>query len=114
VPEPQDRPQVPPAERRAEPRQNYSPFGFVWVVARPSLRPFRALARDFSEGGLSFLHDSPLEPGSVLALQLTARQADTSLIRTARVIHVTPAEGLWLIGCQVSPPFSTAELEGLR
>jgi hypothetical protein len=114
VSEPQDQPQAPPVQRRAEPRQNYSPFSFIWVVARPSLRPFRVLARDFSDGGLSFLHDSPLEVGSILALQLTVRQADTSLIRTARVIHATPAEGFWLIGCQVSPPFSAAELEGLR
>jgi hypothetical protein len=113
VPEPQDQPQAPPADRRAEPRRDCNPFRFVWVVARPSLRPFRAAARDFSERGLSFLHDSPLEAGSIFALQLTVRQADTSLVRTARVTHVTPMEDLWLIGCQVSPPFSAAELESL-
>jgi hypothetical protein len=113
VSEPYNQPQAPPAERRAEPYHGYNPFSFVWVVAQPSLRPFRAPARDFSEQGLSFLHDSALEAGSVLALHLTARRPDSSFVRTARVLHVTPMAGLWLISCQVSPPFSAAELEGL-
>jgi hypothetical protein len=50
--------------------------------------------------------------GSALALQLAA--GGTSRIRTARVVHDSEADGRWLIGGMVGPPFSAAELKGLR
>ena len=86
----------------------------VRVVARPSLRPFTAYAREASPAGLSFLHDCPLGVGTGLAIQLATGPRGVSRVRSARVVHVSEADGLWLIGCMVSPPFSAAELEGLR
>jgi hypothetical protein len=91
----------------------------VRVVARPSLRPFTAHAQDVNEGGLSFLHDVWLEEGTPLAVQLAtgprgSPRLRASRVRTARVVRVLAAHGLWLVRCTVSPPFSAEELEGLR
>jgi hypothetical protein len=83
-------------------------------MIRPSLRSFTVPAWDVCSAGISFLHDDPLEIGSVLALRLATGPRGVSYIRSARVVHVTEVDGALRVGCVVSPPFSTAELEGLR
>jgi len=68
---------------------------------------------EVSPAGISFLYDAPLEPDTVVALQVRAGLPGLSRVRTARVIHATEQGGSWRIGCQVSPPFSERELESL-
>jgi hypothetical protein len=100
-------------ERRSEPRRRCRGRGFALFVIRPSLRCFRVPVRDASTYGISFLHDRPLEVGTILALQLGAGMPAASWVRTARVVHATPQGEEWLIGCRVSPPLSVGELESL-
>src|SRR5579884_1492773 len=70
-------------ERRSEPRRKCRGRGFALFVIRPSLRCFRVPVRDASTYGISFLHDRPLEPGTILALQLGAGMPAASWVRTA-------------------------------
>ncbi len=98
---------------RSEPRRGCWPCLLVRLAIRPRFRSFKAYLRDVSASGIAFFLGSPLQPGTVLALQLKAGQPGTSLVRIARVVHATPREGRWLIGCRLSPPFSAAQLEKL-
>jgi hypothetical protein len=60
----------------------------VRLAVRPNFRSFPALLHDVSADGIGFLLDSPLDPGTVLALQLRSERPGTSVIRMARVVHV--------------------------
>lgn len=100
-------------EHRSQFRRRSRGKAFALFVARPSLKAFRVPICDASTYGISFLHDSPLEPETVLSFQLMAGKPGVSWVRTARVIHATPQHGKWMIGCQVSPPFSAQELESV-
>src|SRR5262245_46466326 len=60
----------------------------VQLAVRPSFRSFPALVHDVSADGIGFLLDRPLDPGTVLALQLRSERPGTSVIRMARVVHV--------------------------
>jgi hypothetical protein len=100
-------------ERRSQPRRRSRGSAFALFAVPPSLRAFRVTIWDAAPCGISFLHDAPLEPGDVLALQLGAGLPGVSWLRTARVAHATPHERGWLIGCRVSPPLSARELESL-
>jgi hypothetical protein len=79
---------------------------------RPNFQSHQVLLRDISPSGLGFLHDGPLETGTVVALQVRGNVTGTSRVRTARVAYATPYRGGWRIGCRVSPPFSVEEMEG--
>jgi hypothetical protein len=68
---------------------------------------------DVSLHGVSFLHDGPLERGTMLALQLGAGRLGCSWVHSARVVYATAQEGKWVIGCCISPPLSAMELESL-
>ncbi len=99
--------------QRSQFRRRSRGKAFALFVTRPSLKAFRVTIFDASPYGISFLHDVPLEPNTVLSFQLMAGKPGVSWVRTARVIHATPQEEKWVIGCQVSPPFSAQELESL-
>ncbi len=100
-------------ERRATSRQRCACGSFALFIIRPSFQCFRVPLWDVSPAGISFLHDVPLKPDTVVALQVRAGLPGLSRVRTARVIHATEQGGQWRIGCQVSPPFSERELESL-
>ena len=112
MPDPQDDKQA-AADPRCEPRHGCWQCPLVRLAIRPRFRSFKAFLQDVSASGIGFFLGSSLEPGTVLALQLKAGLPGTSLVRTAKVVHATPREGRWLIGCRLSPPFSAAELEAL-
>jgi hypothetical protein len=108
------RAEVHSSDRRREPRRPCCwEHTLIRVAVRPSFHPFPARVRDVFARGIGLLHQAPLEPGTVLALQLRAGVRGTSCIRTARVAHCAPYEEGWVVGCTVSPPFSEEELEGL-
>ena len=100
-------------EQRSQLRRRSRGKAFALFIARPSLKAFRVFICDASPYGISFLHDFPLEPKTILSFQLMAGKPGVSWVRTARVIHATPQQEKWVIGCQVSPPFSAQELESL-
>jgi hypothetical protein len=100
-------------EQRSRIRRRSRGKAFALFVARPSLKAFRVTICDASSYGISFLHNVPLEPNTVLSFQLMAGKPGVSWVRTARVVHSTRQQEKWVIGCQVSPPFSDQELESL-
>jgi hypothetical protein len=64
--------------------------------------------------GLSLLVQGPLQPGTVMAIQLQSQHLGVSGILSAQVKHVTPRSGdSWLIGCRLSRQLTRDELESL-
>jgi hypothetical protein len=108
-----DSPAPPAAERRREPRRPCPSRPLLRYVLRPGLRARWGYALDFTGRGLAFLAAEPVGCGSVLALRVEDGRPGGSIIRTGRVAHCGPVPGGWRIGCDVSPPFSPAELAAL-
>ena len=73
---------------RSQQRYHCRPRTVMRLAIRPSFQSFPALVHEVSAGGIAFLLDQKLEPGTVLALQLHGGQPGTSLIRMAHVVHV--------------------------
>jgi hypothetical protein len=69
------------------------------LAIRPEFRCRRALVLNVSSGGLGFLLDTPLEKGTVLAMELGAAEEETKGL-VARVVHSRPhpipVEAPWL------------------
>jgi hypothetical protein len=80
---------------------------------RPSFRSIQTRIRYARTTGLRFEYQTPLDRGTVLALQLQTGMTGISCIRTARVVGVIPEGDGYLIDCTLSPPFSPEELESL-
>jgi PilZ domain len=98
-------------ERRRQVRHICDPRPFLQLLVRPSFICRRAFVHNASEGGLGLVLQHPLEPGSVVALQLRRALHGVSRILSARVVHATPFPGGgWLIGCQLSSPLPPNEL----
>src|SRR2546430_15262988 len=62
----------------------------VRLLERPSFKCLMAMVANFSARGLGLIFHRPLEPGSVLALQLRRRHHGLSRILSVRVVHATP------------------------
>jgi hypothetical protein len=76
------------AEQRTQKRYRCPKHLVVRYAIKPTFRNYPALVHDISVNGIGFLVDGPLEQGTTLALQLRGGSPGTSLIRTARVMHV--------------------------
>jgi hypothetical protein len=100
-------------ERRCQPRRRSRGHIFALFTIPPNPTGFRVPVWDASLSGISFLRDYPLKPETILSFQLAAGLSGVSWVRSAQVVHATPHEGKWLIGCRVNPPFSERELEDL-
>jgi hypothetical protein len=58
------------------------------------------LIRDLSLTGIGLVSAWPLEPGTVIAVQLENWAGGLAVIKTAEVRHATPLPGEgWLLGC---------------
>jgi len=100
-------------ERRSDLRRRCRGNTVAQFVIRPSFRCFRVTLWDASPRGISFLHDAPLAQGTILGVQLGVGRSDASYVRAAHVVHATPRMGKWLIGCRLSPPLSSTQLDYL-
>jgi hypothetical protein len=85
----------------------------VRFTIRPSFRAIRTTIRYASATAISLEYYSPLDPGTVLAVQLQTGLCGMSCVRMARVTGARPEEGGYLIDCTLSPPLSREELEAL-
>ncbi len=102
-------------DRRASVRKEVSEGSLqLTILVRPGMRKYQVSAADISNFGIGFLMDESLPLGSVLAVQQHVLIPGRSWIRSGKVIHATPRGDRWLIGCEVSPPFSKQELEVLQ
>jgi hypothetical protein len=75
-------------EGRTQKRYRCREEQVVRLALKPTFHNFSALVHDLSRNGIGFLLQEPLDIGSVLALQLRGGQKGTSLVRTAKVVHV--------------------------
>ncbi len=78
----------PGVEGRTQKRHSCRYKQIVRFAVRPTFQNFQALVHDVSVSGLGFLLDKPLEPGTVLAVQLQGGRHGTSMVRTAKVVHI--------------------------
>ena len=53
----------------------------------------------------------PLEPGTLLQVQFRHALVPD---RVAKVIHASPNDTGWLVGCEITLPFSETEVEALQ
>ncbi|MBL8797777.1 MAG: PilZ domain-containing protein, partial [Planctomycetia bacterium] len=69
-----------------------------------------ARVRDISGGGISLITSTPLEPGSLLTIELTTDAAADSQLLAYLVRSVPQADGVWENGCIFSLELSDEEL----
>jgi hypothetical protein len=100
------------AERRMAERHFCRRRPEVRLLTRPGLQVLNARVENVSSNGLRLLVGGPLEPGTILGLQL--RNDRPSLIQSARVVYAKQhSEGEWAVGCKLSVPLSAGELKSL-
>jgi hypothetical protein len=105
--------------------------GVLRLAVRPEFRGRRALMLDISSGGIGFVLQEPLEPGTVFVFEVTSEQGLDAVGRLARVRHCRPhptppdapwlptasgtptAEHAWFVGCAFDQPLSDAEIKQL-
>lgn len=101
-------------ERRNGPREDCDQSVSLTILVRPQMRKYQVVVVNAGIRGLAFLMDEPLQTGAVLALQRQIRIPGQSWIRSGKVTHSTQRGEKWLIGCELTPPFSREELESLQ
>lgn len=85
------------------------------ILVRPRMEKFQVLLREISVNEVLIHVHSPLEAGSVLAMQRIVPYPGTSWIRSGKVQEVLSQEdGSALVSCSMSPPFSKEELDALE
>jgi hypothetical protein len=97
-------------DRRTSPRAQPRKTTLGRVIATQPTHSLAALVQDVSARGIGLLANTPLEPRSLLWLEL----AGISPLG-ARVAHATRQEdGTWLLGCELIEPFDGDTLSGLK
>ncbi len=100
------------AERRSCGRYHYRRQPIVRFLVRPNFQPGRGFLRDLSRHGLALLLTRPLDPGTVLFVQLRGGRRGVTHTQLARVVHAAEqSPGRWLVGCELTCPLSDAQLQ---
>jgi hypothetical protein len=69
-----------------------------------------ALLRDLSTSGVGLMARAPIEPGTMLSVELLT-WAGGAVTHQAQVVHLTPMRGgTWLLGCEWERPLDDNEL----
>lgn len=107
---------VPKSDRDRRRAVRY-PCGYRTMLQAISLRDIPAVpvqVRDISATGIGLMCRSPVAPGTFLFVELQSMVDGSARRLRARVVHATrQANGLWLLGCELTDPLSPAELQGL-
>jgi hypothetical protein len=102
------------AEHRGEVRHLSRHRPTIRLLARPGLQRLKGVVRDVSTSGIGLELNQPLEPGTILVLELQGRHVGVSRIQSAVVMNASPLGGdTWLIGCKMKIPFSDFDLQCL-
>jgi PilZ domain len=105
----------PTPDRRQSVRFRCPDFPEVQYLLHGQGQTGRALLRDLSAEGVGLLTASAVGAGTALLVQLPGAGPGTTSTQLARVAHATPqAVGDWLIGCRLTPPLSSQDLDRLR
>lgn len=76
--------------------------------------PWPAAVLDFSPGGMRLLASRPVEPRTLLRVELEAGDGQTSRKVLARVSHCSAQEGgKWILGCAFANELSDADVRAL-
>ncbi len=85
---------------RQHPRLVCVDGGVLRLAVRPEFRGRRALILDISAGGIGFVIEDPLEPGTEFVFEVTSEAGPAMVGRLARVRHCrphpVPADAPWL------------------
>jgi hypothetical protein len=98
-------------ERRYRPRLLSCQFVFIGPHGDPSASHQLASLWNVSPGGLGLFLTGPVGAGTLIHVQFPNT---TVRDRVAKVVHCSPNEDGWLVGCQVQLPLSQAELQALQ
>jgi hypothetical protein len=101
-------------KRRTEPRYQCPPATSGRVTGRSGVPPRRVWVLNLSHGGAGLLSDQPLEPETLLVVQLRSNAQDRVYEVPARVVHSTKqVSGDWIVGCEFSARLGEDDLEAL-
>ena len=98
-------------ERRAEPRHASGHVAFVRNENEPEAAFQNATIWDVSALGVGLLLGEPVERGTVL--HLSCRHLAVRDLK-ATVVHSSPKEHGWLVGCELDRRLSLEELHALQ
>lgn len=100
----------PRLERRAVPRLPAARVTSCGVISLPNQVPLKVQIRDLSASGIGLMNECALENGTFLVITLRAGRFER--VVSARVVHATEQkDGSWLLGCVLSRPLTSEELD---
>jgi PilZ domain len=106
--------QTAPIERRDGSRYTCEDFNNLTILVRSRMQKHQVVVFNISATGIAFIMDVPLKPGEVVAFQRYILAPGQSWIRSGKVNQATKRGDKWLIGCELTPPFSAEELNAIR
>jgi hypothetical protein len=101
----------PSIQQRSEPRYHCPRLARVSPQKGPKNLSRLSIVRNISANGIGLLLTRPVEPGTLLDVELRSRSIVT---RVAQVVHSSKQEDGWLVGCTLTNPLSDPELQQLR
>ena len=102
---------MPSGERRAAARRRYLEGPLLCFLVLGSAHHRSATFRDVSISGVGLLVGSPLEPGTLIYLQVPGEEEESIRSLRARVVRAARWEdGSWLVGCEFARGLTPEEL----
>jgi hypothetical protein len=87
--------------------------GMLPVVVESGLLAWAVAVDNISPRGLGMRLERPLDPGTLLPVQLLNRSGNFWHLKVMRVVHATPADEGWLVGNVFLAQFSDDEFRVL-
>jgi hypothetical protein len=101
----------PDGDRRATDRYPSNALIVCRPLALPKKESLAALVQDVGRRGISLVLRYPLNPGTVLVIDLSDLTGGAPEPILARVVHVQPrAGGRWLVGCALQKELTEQQL----
>jgi hypothetical protein len=98
-------------DRRAQPRRLGCQFVYVRRRAEPEVTYQLIILWNVSPAGVGLFLNHAFQPGTELCLQFRRPAIED---RVATVVHATPCETGWLVGCALDRPLSLVELQAIE
>jgi hypothetical protein len=101
-------------QRRGEPRYHCGPATLGRFIAGAPQEVRRGWVFNLSTRGAGLLLSQPLQPDTLLVLQLKSTVGDRRYELPGRVVHATvQLDGDWLVGCEFADLLNADDLEAL-
>jgi hypothetical protein len=102
-----------PTDRRAAERFPVNADTSCTFVAKVVEEFGQAKLKNISTDGIGLLLTRPVQPGTLLTVRLSNPRRSFTKTTVVRVVHGTPHEGGFLVGCTFDTPLSYTELTTL-